>query len=536
MMELMLYNGFFHTMDPQCPYATAALIRDGRYAAVGTKDEIASLATEQTVQLELHGAHVYPGMIDSHLHILHLAITREQLELNDVKKRADVFEMIRRKALLIPEGSVIDGCGFNQDLWDDPRMITRQELDAVAPHHAVRLTRVCGHMVVGNTLAMELAGINADTAAPDGGVIDYDHGYFAENAINLLFSGREGLTVEKCKERLYAGMTMAADAGLTAIYSDDFGTGGYSIETVAEAYRQLEQEGRMPVRVVQQCAMPDDASWQAFHDAGLRYGQGSDMYRIGPRKLYADGSLGARTAWLSVPYADQPDTTGVSIYPQEELNRLAEQTHREGMPFIVHAIGDAAAECVLNAIAWAREHVPGTEDLPSGIVHCQITTPELLRRIADMHACVYAQPVFTEYDLHICRDRVGKELEQSSYQWATLLHSGVCISSGSDCPVEPLDPAKNIYCAVTRKDFDHQPAEGWLPQERLTVEEAVACHTVQAARAAGLEDRLGKIAPGYLADATVFKADLAAIESDAILEQKPLMTMVGSRLRMCGAD
>ncbi len=532
-MEKLFYNAHFTTMDDACPTAEAVLIRDGRFAAVGSYDEVTAQASPEAERVDLQGAAAYPGMIDSHLHILNLAIMSRELVLTEIRRRADLFAAVAARAAQMPADTVIDGRGFNEDLWEDRSLPTRRELDLAAPHHAVRLTRVCGHMVIANTKAIEQAGIMANTPVPEGGAMDLEAGIFAENAINLLFADDGDPGIDLCKELLHEGMSMAANAGLTAIYSDDFYTGNYSMHTVAAAYRALEKEGRMPVRVVQQCALATDDLWNEFLSSGFRYGQGSDLYRIGPRKLYADGSLGARTAWLTVPYADAPDRQGVPIYAQQELNRLGAQAHAAGMPFIVHAIGDAAAESVLDAIAYARRTVPGTDDLPSGIVHCQITSADQLERIAREHVTVYAQPVFTEYDLHICRDRVGEALEKTSYNWATLCRSGVCISSGSDCPVEPLDPAINIYCAVTRMDFDRTPAGGWLPQQRLTVQEAIACHTVQAARAAQLGDRLGMIRPGYLADMTVFDASLERIPPEQLKEVKPLLTVVGGTVRPC---
>lgn len=534
-MDRLFYNGQFFTMDPACPRAQAVLVRDGRFAAVGSCGELAAMC-ENAEKIDLRGAAVYPGMIDSHLHILNLAITSRDLVLGGIRRREDLFRAVRERALSVCEGACVDGRGFNEDLWSDRRLPERAELDEAAPDRAVRLTRVCGHMVIANSLAIRKAGITPETRVPEGGAMDLDKGVFCENAIDLLFAGEGDGGIERCKDLLRQGMQMAADAGLTAIFSDDFGTGGYSMHTVAAAYRELEQAGEMPVRVQQQCALANDELWNEFLAAGFYYGQGSDMYRIGPRKLYADGSLGARTAWLTRPYADAPDTNGVPIYTQTELERLAVQTHEKRMPFIVHAIGDAAVSAVIKAIRKARGLVPGTDELPSGIVHCQITTPELLDEIIRDHITVYAQPVFTEYDLHICRDRVGEKTESSSYGWATLKRGGAIISSGSDCPVEPLDPAKNIYCAVTRKDFERFPEGGWLPEQCLTVEEAVECHTALAAEAAGLSDRLGKIRPGFLADLTVFPQALDAAAPEDILDLRPLMTVVGGRIRYCPAE
>ncbi len=534
-MEQVFFHGLICTMDSEQPMAQAVLIRDGRFAWVGTDEEVLAMAAPGALLHDLQGAAAYPGLIDSHLHILNHAMASRELELNGMRIRGGALEAIAERVSSLAEGAALDGRGFNEDLWDDPRLPLRRELDAIAPRTPVRLTRICGHLVIANTCAMQQSGVTASTAAPEGGMLDYERGIFAETAIGLLYPSDQDAGVASCMELLEAGMSMAADAGLTAIFTDDFGTGGYTMATVTEAYRTLEAQGRMPVRVVQQCAMPTDESLKAFLHEGYHYLYGSDMYRLGARKLYADGSLGARTAWLSEPYADRPETCGVPTYTQQELNRLAEEAHRAGLPVIVHAIGDAAVSSVLDAIGYARRALPGTDKLPDGIVHCQITTPELLKRIAREHVCVYAQPVFAEYDLHICRDRVGARREESSYAWATLLRSGVCVSSGSDCPVEPLSPVKNIYCAVARRDFDHQPPEGWLLSERLTLQEALRCHTVEAARAASLEDRLGRIRAGYLADMTVFPKPLGDVPVDELPDQKPLMTVLGGRVRACPA-
>lgn len=519
-------------MDPEQPTVQAVLVRGGRYAAVGREDEIRALAAVDAEERDLHGAWAYPGFTDSHMHMLSMAIQASALELNSLRSRGAVLAAVAQRAAELPEGVGIDARGFNEDLWDDRKMLTRQELDAVAPHNPVRLTRVCGHVVIANSPAIENAGICRDTPVPPGGEADIDRGYFAENALDLI-SPTSDKGIESCKELLFSGMEAAADVGLTCVHTDDFNTAGYSMRTVTAAYQALEKEGRMPVRILQQCALPDDSSWAEFLGAGFHYGYGSDMYRIGARKLYTDGSLGARTAWLSKPYADAPDRTGVPIYSEDEFNRLAAQTHEANMPFVAHAIGDAGVQCVLEGIRYARKNVPGTDDLPDGIIHCQITTPAQLKRIASERVNVYAQPVFTEYDLHICRDRVGSEIEQSSYNWKTLYDAGVCISSGSDCPVEPCDPIKNIYCAVTRMDFDGYPQGGWMPEQRLSVYEAVDCHTVKPAQAADIGDRLGRIKVGYLADMTVLDSDMNAISPEKLMTVKPIYTMVGGALRKC---
>ena len=532
-MKRIFLNAEFHTMNEDSPITKAVVCENGTIVFTGSIGEAMAYRDEETELIDLQGFHAYPGMVDSHLHILNLAITSRELVLNGIDNRDEVIKKIRERAEALPQATVLNGRGFNEDLWSDKRLILRRELDEIAPNHAVRLTRVCGHMVIVNSRAIEEAGITENTSVPEGGTVDLENGIFCENAINMVMTDRESKDADTCAELLYKGLSKAADAGLTAIYSDDIGTGGFGIEAVTGAYQKLDRENRMPVRVVQQCALPDDESFNEFLSLGFHYGWGNDYYRIGPRKLYIDGSLGARTAWLSRPYADTPEKQGVHIYSDDELKSLAVKTHRAGMPFIVHAIGDGGVECVIEAIKYARKIVRGSENLPSGIVHCQITSKKQLDEIAKEHIVIYAQPVFTEYDLHICKDRVGEEFERTSYAWATLKRSGVNISSGSDCPVEPLDPHMNIYCAVTRKDFHHYPEGGWTPSECLTVHEAIECHTIEAAKAIGMEDRIGKIKAGFLCDMTVYANDLEKIVPDDILNMKPVMTVVGGNVRLC---
>lgn len=532
-MKRIFVNAEFHTIDEDLPIAEAVVCENGEVVFAGGRNEAYTYKDDCTEIIDLKGCHAYPGMTDSHLHILNLAITSRELVLNGITDREEVKNRIRERALTLPEGSVLNGRGFNEDLWEDKKPILRRELDEIAPNHAVRLTRVCGHMMVVNSRAFEEAGITESTPVPEGGTADLENGIFCENAIGMVMTDSGSKDADTCAELLYEGLSKAADAGLTAIFSDDIGTGGFESEAVIGAYNKLVKENRMPVRVVQQCALPDDESFDEFLSLGFSYGFGSDYYRIGPRKLYIDGSLGARTAWLSIPYADAPDKQGVHIYSDEELKSLAIKSHKAGFPFIVHAIGDGGVTCVIEAIKYARSVVPGSEKLPSGIVHCQITSKDQLEEIAKEHIVVYAQPVFTEYDLHICKDRVGSELENTSYAWATLKRSGVTISSGSDCPVEPLDPHMNIYCAVTRKDFHHYPEGGWTPSERLTVHEALECHTTEAAKAVGMGNRMGKIKVGFLCDMTVYPADLEKIDPDDIMNTKPVLTVVGGNVRLC---
>ena len=534
-MESVFYSAHIFSENGENSGKTALLVRDGRVALVGTDAEILAAAGSASDMTDLKGAYVYPGMTDSHLHILNKAYTDSQLPLEGLKSREEVLEAVRRRARMLPAGARIDGRGYNEDLWEDRRPVTRAELDLVCPDRAVRLTRVCGHTVTANTRALEEKGMTGAYRPPEGGTVDPVTGAVTENAIFDLFRNDENPGVEDCMQKLLAGMNYAADLGLTQIFSDDLTSGPYGAETVLEAYRRLDAEGKMPVRVVEQCALATDEEMTAWAAKGRAYMSGSGFFRIRPRKLYADGSLGAGTAWLREPYADR-EGTGVRVTGTEEMKKLFVTAHRLGYPCIVHAIGDGAVQCVLDAAAYAKRVLPESAALPDGIVHCQITGPDQLERIREEDLCVYAQPVFAEYDLHICSKRVGAERESTSYAWKTLYDSGVRISSGSDCPVEDASPAGNIYCASERKDYSGFPQGGWTPREKLTRREAILCHTVQAARCAGLEDRMGRVAPGYLADFTVYDRDLETVSAEELLRLRPVMTVVNGKIRVPGGS
>ena len=241
-VNTVFYGAKFFTMADEMPVAEAVWVKDGRIRAVGKKDEVLSRAGGNAATRDLNGAAVYPGLIDSHLHILNHAITSHRLMLNGVRSRDEALRMLSERAKRAAAGEIICGRGFNEDLWADKRLPTRRELDLAAPGHAVLLTRVCGHLIVANSLTMEMAGVTRETVAPAGGWMDYENGFFAENALGLVnIDARDG-GVERCKQLLYEGMCMAADAGLTAIFSDDIFTGGYSMESVLTAYRALEKE------------------------------------------------------------------------------------------------------------------------------------------------------------------------------------------------------------------------------------------------------------------------------------------------------
>lgn len=538
-MDLIFHNGRVWTGCPAAPWASAVAVSGSRIAAVGG-GELLEQAEECTRVIDLGGLPLLPGLGDSHLH---LAETGRGMELADLSPAASPAEMgailrafIRERQ--IPPGRLVLGWGWNQDRFPSRRMPTLRELDAMAPENPLVLTRVCQHIAAANSAAMALGGIGAATPDPEGGEIGRDEtgrpdGIFRENAMELLPQTDTGpVTQGDLRRWLKNAMEKAASLGLTAVHTDDLCTvPGLSWREVLEVYRRLAQEDALPVRVVEQCLFPSAAELEEFFALGYHPGWAVGNFSVGPLKIVSDGSLGARTALLTRPYADDPAAgTGMPTIPQEEMEAQVLAAHRHGMGAVIHAIGDGAIDRALDAIRRAREAFPEIRETPChGIVHCQITRPDQLRRIRELGVQVLAQPVFLEYDLHMADLRVGEELGKTSYAWRTLAEAGVPLSAGSDSPIESMDPFGNLYCAVTRRDYRGEPAGGWHPWERLTLEQALTAATAGVAFAAGYREG-GRIAPGLPADFTAPDRDIFALPPESLLHTAAAMTVVGGRI------
>lgn len=532
-MDLIIHNAkvWTGTDSPDCP--TAVAVKDARTAALGG-EELLELAAPATRVIDLGGRPLLPGLGDSHLHLGETGRGMEVADLSAAASPEEMGETLRRfiRENRIPAGRPVLGWGWNQDRFPDKKMPTLEQLDRMAPEHPIVLTRVCQHIAVANSAAIRLAGITRDTPDPPGGSIGRDErgepdGIFREYGVRLL-PGAGAITPDEAERWLAAAAKEAARLGLTMAHSDDLCSfPGLGWRQVIDAYRKLERRGRLPLRVVEQCQFLTPEELEEFFDAGFYPGWRQGNFSIGPLKIVSDGSLGARTALLTRPYADEPAAgKGMAVLPWEQVDALVAAAHRHGMAAVIHAIGDGALDHCLDAIQKAQERYP--ERRPRhGIVHCQITRPDQLRRIREMGVQVLAQPVFLEYDLHMAGLRVGEELGKTSYAWRTMVEAGIPFSAGSDSPIESMNPFLNLYCGVTRRDYHGEPAGGWHPWERLTLGQAVAAATSGAAWAVGQEGELGRIAPGFLADYTVPDRDIFALPPEELKEARASFTVLG---------
>ena len=508
-MKAIYYNGRVYTGEGD--EKQAFLVEDGIFGAIGTDREILALQGPDTSLHDLQGRFVCAGFNDSHMHLLGFGQSLLGARLSEhTDSLSGMLEYLREYARCHPPraGRWLLGRGWNQDYFTDvSRMPDRKDLDAVSTEYPIMLTRACGHCCVVNGKALALAGICSSSLSPDGGRIGMENGEpdgrLYDNAIDLLQPYIPLPDREELKDMIRLAGKELNRYGITSVQTDDYCVfRAIPFEEVNEAYRELVRQDELTVRVYEQANFTETGELRRFIEAGNVTGTGDSMLRTGPLKLLGDGSLGSRTAHLSRPYADAPDTFGFSLFRPEEMYERISLAHENGMQAAVHAIGDACLDTVLDVFERVlREHP--RQDHRHGIVHCQITRPEQLKRIRELGLHVYMQSIFLDYDNHIVEQRAGRALSGTSYSWKTLKKLGVSVSNGSDCPVELPDVMRGIECAVTRTSLDGTGP--YLPEEAFTVKEALDSFTIRSAEASFEENRKGLIKPGYLADFTVLE-------------------------------
>lgn len=536
-MDLILINGKVVTMDSDRTIAEAVAIKDRKIVKTGKTDEILSLKDGSTKIIDLRGKMVLPGFNESHVHLLNYAYSLRKVDCSGAKSIDEIIERAKdyiNKYKPKP-GEWILGRGWNQILFDEKRELTRHDLDKISTEHPICFTRICEHAVAANTMAIKLAGVTRETPQPVGGHFDIDEkgeplGMFRETARYMIYEIVPDASVEDIKEMLKDAANIAASYGVTSVQTDDFETfASKDYDKIIKAYKELAAEEALPVRVYEQCLLPQIDRLKKFLSQGYKTGQGNEYFKIGPLKLLTDGSLGARTAYLCNPYADDPSTRGISVFTQEELNELVITAHNAGMQIVTHAIGDGAMYMCFEAFKKAQEQNP-KEDPRFGIIHLQITDEVLLNKFKEQNVVAYAEPICLNTDLHMVEDRVGKERAKTTYNYRTLFDNGVHVAISSDCPVDSLNPMKNIYVAVTRKDYAGYPEGGWLPEQRLTVDQAIYGFTMGSAYASFEENIKGSIESGKYADLVIISDDIFEINPDKIQDIEVEMTILGGKI------
>lgn len=498
---------------------TAFLIEDGVFRQFGTNEEIEEHLSSQDELIDLNGAFVIPGFTDSHMHLLEYGHYLNHVQLAGCRSIDDVLARIRGRLESEEPVDWILARGFNEEEFDHPEMPDKQMLDNLSRNVPICLTRVCGHKMVCNSKALQLAGIEADSEI-EGGRIDFEHGLLEETALNVMHQAWPEETIDSLKQAILKGASAANRYGITSVGSDDFLSVTKDWRKVLDAFLQLSYQQKLTVRVNEQCEFDSPEELAGFLDEGYTTDVGDDLFRIGPLKMVTDGSLGARTAALSEPYTDAKDTRGYAIYTKAELRTYLELANRYNMPAICHAIGDKVLNQVLDL--YKDLVLPGNP-LHYGIVHCQIMTPEQIQKVLDQNLVCYFQSLFIDSDAKILKQRVGEKRAASSYPFRTL-YEGTLACNGSDAPVETPDPLKGIQLAVTRTSLDGRASMN--PKECMSVEEALTSYTEKGPEAF-FSEHTGKLETGYHADFAVLEKNILNIPAETISQVRVLMTVLG---------
>ncbi len=541
--DTIWYNGKFYTQDKAYPSCSAVYCRNGIIMAMGNDDEILSLHPQGAVSVKKHdlkGNYVMPGFVDSHMHLLEYAEQENLIHLEEAHSFEDVLKLCQAKVLSAKKNHKwIRAVGFNQDDWNEKKLPTRKDLDRISTEVPITIRRICLHVSVCNTKALELMGLldcPPKTDIENFGFYEdgTPNGIIRESSQFLISDALPPLTKDEIKHLIIYGCQKAAAKGIVEIHTDDF----HSLpkehgETIIAAYQELANSDQLPIRIYEQCYLTDEKGLDIFLKEGHYTGETHGLFRIGPLKIVLDGSLGSHSAKMRKDYKNEPGQKGLSYYEQEELYHYAKKAHDAGMQIAVHSIGDGSLEEMLNVYDRIRWENPRT-DTRHGIVHCQIMDAAQQDRFREMNLLGYVQPIFLRYDMNIVDDCVGSELASQSYNWRRFLDEGVHLSGGSDCPVESFDIMENIQYAVSRTNFKEH--KSWYPENAVTLEEAVKMFTYEGAFASFAEQTRGTISVGKEADFAILNQDLFQTPVDKINEVKVLETVVKGNIVFKAGD
>ncbi len=525
--DVIFYNGTIYTGEglgqdrPQIAQAMA--IGGGKVLAVGNNEEIRRLAGPSTRMRDLRGAgrevFVFPGFNDAHVHLGNAGLTKLNVDLTDARSLNDMLVRVGSYAKDTPTGRWLTGGRWDQTLWADKVLPTRQELDKVTEGHPALLQRVDGHIAIANSAALAAAGITGKTAVPEGGAIDLDAegeptGILRESAQDLVTNV---IPPRSHEERMRGAELAIADAlshGVTSVQDnsdwEDF-----------LVYEELEKAGKLNLRITEwlpfKTPVYELKQMRSHHDAN------DPMLHTGMLKGFMDGSLGSRTAAMKAPYSDDPGNTGLPQFTQPELNAPALERVKAGFQLGFHAIGDKAAEMALDAFAQ-----PGiSTEARNRIEHAQVVDEADVARFAKLGVIASMQPCHLLTDMNWAEARLGPKRAALSYAWKAFLDAGVPLAFGTDYPVEPITPFRGLYAAVTR--MNEAGTETYFPEQKITRGQALFAYTQGSAFAEFAENTKGKLEPGYDADFIVVDRDLYTVPAPDLLKTTVLETYVAGR-------
>ena len=525
--DTIIINAVVHTMDPAQPLAEAVAIYANRIVAVGATKDIKQFAGPNTRIIDARQRLLLPGFNDAHTHFLSGGFQLSSVDLRDASSEQEFAARLKAFAAKLPKGRWVTGGDWDHERWPDAKLPTKELIDSFTPDTPVFVNRLDGHMALANSLALKLAGVTRATVDPPGGVIVRDKwgeptGVLKDAAQSFVWKVVPPASFEERLEAARAASNYAASLGVTSVQDMSAGTD-------VGVYQTLLDRGELKTRIYAVSPLPE---WERVARTGVRAHFGSAMLRVGGLKGFADGSLGSTTALFYEPYLDDPSTSGLAtdeMYPEGAMLERVRQADRAGLQVLIHAIGDRANDLILGVYETV-ERENGERDRRFRIEHAQHLRPQDIPRFARDRVIASMQPYHAIDDGRWAEKRIGKERAKTTYAFRTLLDSGATLAFGTDWTVAPLNPLLTVYAAVTRRTIDGKNANGWVPEQKISVEETVRAYTMGSAYAEFQENVKGSITAGKLADVVLLSRDIFKIDPNEIENAKVLLTMIDGRV------
>jgi len=531
--DLVIINGKVLTIDSENPSAEAIAVKGENIIAVGTGKSISAYIDEgKTEVIDAGGKLIIPGFNDAHVHFGPL--DPDYIELRYTTDPSVITEKVKAQIAKSKPGELIQGGHWEHEMFTDKKWPTKELIDKVSPDNPVLLSRADGHSILVNSYVLERSGITKETPDPFGGEIQRDPatgeptGILKETAQNLIKTGEAKITrsAEEDSTRTWKGyllaMKEARELGVTSL--QNAGAADF------EAYEKLQKEGQLTSRIdIGKPLTGDTTILLKYREIEKRYPKEENWIRFGYLKAFSDGSMGSGTALMFEPFDDNPTTSGLAMWNYDDLEKMVLTADKMGFQIGIHAIGDKANNWVLNIYEKTVE-LHGKRDSRHRIEHSQTLRQSDIPRFSQLGVIPSMQPTHCISDKRFCEKRIGSERSKGAYAWRSLIDAGSMLAFGTDYQVEPLNPMEGLYAAVTRKDRLGEKGDGWFPEQKLAMEEAIKYYTLGSAYAQFMEDRKGMIKEGYLADIVIVDKDLLTIPESEIMKTKVDYTIMGGKV------
>lgn len=523
--RLAFTGGTIFTVNENQPEAEAVVTEGNKIIFVGKDADAQKFINEHTQVIDLNGKLMLPGFIDSHLHFIDGGLYLMGIDLRPAKSKEEFAAILKDHVNKFP-GRWVKGGRWDHEQWSVIQLPTKDIIDPFTENTPVFVSRIDGHIGVANSLALKLAGITKDTPDPDGGLIHRDEsgeptGILVDNAMKLVFNIIPSPSEEDLSEALNTALNYAAKLGITSVH-DKMDISHLSI------YKNFEEEGKLTCRIY---GVYPVNNYRYLIDNNIKSGNGSDKFKLGAVKAYSDGSLGAMSAWFHQPYEENPSTYGLpnDIITDGRLRQWALDIDKNQLQICTHAIGDKANTYMLDLYEEIKNSNP-VWDRRFRIEHAQHILPQDFKRFSETGVIASVQPYHAIDDGVWAEKRIGKERINYTHAYKTFLEHNVIVSFGTDWPVAPLNPMLGLYAAATRRTVDNKNPDGWIPEQKISVEEAIRCYTLNSAYAGFMEDKTGSIEVGKLADLIVIDRNLLSLPPDEIKDAKVIMTVFDGKI------